>query len=179
MRALACFLAALLALSVPALATPSFAQVSGARPAVQVALDRARSVMVADPAKGLKLAATAELLAQDLPQGRERIIAIATARWLSSEAYLRLNQIALARPIIAQSLTDIASIQEPIKLRGDLLLSLGSLQMDDGQAAQALASYQRAFRIFQELKEARGQALAYHYIAGLYLAANDHASAER
>ncbi|MET0247858.1 MAG: ATP-binding protein [Sphingomonas sp.] len=179
MRVLAYFLAALLALPVTAVATPSFAQVIAPRAPVQIALDRARSTMVADPVQGLKLAATAEMLARDLPQGRERIVAVATARWLSSEAYLRLNQIALARPIIAQTLTDIASIREPVKLRGDLLLSLGSLQMDDGKAAQALASYQRAFRIFEELKEARGQALAYHYIAGLYLAANDHASAER
>ncbi len=175
-RSLFAALALALAL-VPAMSARAQMVAPGER--IDIALDRSRSTMIADPAQALRLAVSAEILARRLPEGRERILAIATARWLTSEAYLRLNQSALARPIIAQTLTDIAAIPEPIKLRGDLLLSLGALQMDDGKAAHALASYQRAFRIFEALKEARGQALAYHYIASLYLAANDHASAER
>ena len=123
------FLIALLALFV---AAPAFAQ----NKTVDAAMERARTAMVSDPDEGLKLVGQAERLALAMPAGRDRTIALATVKWLRSEGYLRLNDVAKARPLIAQALADIAPIREPIKLRGDLLLSLGSLQMDDGQAAQ-------------------------------------------
>ncbi|MDF7774706.1 ATP-binding protein [Sphingomonas sp. AOB5] len=143
---------------------------------VDAALERARTTMVADPEEGLRLAGVAEQLASRLPPGQERTVAIATARWLTSEAYLRLNQVDKARPIIAQTLADTRGMT--IKLRGDLLLSLGSLQMDDGKAALALGSYQEAYKIFKQLGEARSQALAFHYLGSLYSAANGYDRAE-
>jgi len=146
---------------------------------VDAALDLARATVVSDPQKGLKLVADAEAVALAMPAGRDRIIAVATARRLRSEAFMRLDDPEHARPLIAQTLEMIAPIKEPIKLRAELLLSLGSLQMDDGQAAAALESYQRAFGIFQQLKEKRGQSLALYYVAALYSAANDAARAER
>ncbi|MCW3845632.1 ATP-binding protein [Sphingomonas sp. LB-2] len=155
-------------------AAPALAQTP-----VDKAMDRARTVMVSDPDEGLKLVGAAETLALAMPAGRDRTIALATAKWLRSEGYLRLNDAAKARPLIAQALADIDPIREPIKLRGDLLLSLGSLQMDDGEAAKALASYQRAFRIFQQLGDKRSMSLANYYLGGLYSAANDNAKAEQ
>ena len=157
-------------------AAPALAQTS--KP-VDAAMERARTAMVSDPDEGLKLVGDAEVLAQRLPAGRDRTIALATAKWLRSEGYLRLHDVAKARPLIAQALADIAPIKEPIKLRGDLLLSLGSLQMDDSKAAAALESYQRAFRIFQSLGEKRSMSLANYYLGGLYSAANDNLQAEK
>ena len=157
-------------------AAPVFAQTPAP---VAAAMERARTAMVSNPEEGLKLVGEAEALAQRMPAGRDRTIALATTKWLRSEAYLRLNDVTKARPLIAQALADIAPIKEPIKLRGDLLLSLGSLQMDDGQAAAALESYQRAFRIFQQLGEKRSMSLANYYLGGLYSAANDNSQAEK
>src|ERR1044072_6782860 len=145
---------------------------------VQAILDRARALMVSDPEEGSKPAAEAEGLALHMPEGRDRMVEIATAPWRRSEAFLRLDDATKARPLIARTLNDIASIKEPIKLRGDLLLSLGSLQMDDGLAAAALKSYQDAFAIFQALGEKRSQALARSYMASLYWEAGDYKQAE-
>jgi signal transduction histidine kinase len=166
-------------LAVAACAGPALAQAPRrATTPVEVALDKARTTMVSDPEVGRQMAQAAESLAAKMPEGRERTVAIATARWLRSEAFLRLGQEAKARPLLAQTLNDISSIKEPIKLRGDLLLSLGSLQKVDGQAAAALGSYQQAYNIFVQLRERRSQALALNYLAGLYSAANDDARAE-
>ncbi len=176
MRARPRVLSLLIALLACLMAAPALAQ----KPTlVDAAMERARTVMVSDPEEGLKLVGEAEALALRMPAGRERTIAIATAKWLRSEGYLRLNDVGKARPLIAQALTDIDPIKEPIKLRGDLFLSLGSLQMDAGQAAKALASYQRAFRIFQQLGDKRSMSLANYYLGGLYSAANDYAKAEK
>ncbi|NML06274.1 ATP-binding protein [Sphingomonas sp. G-3-2-10] len=167
-RLLTAFLALLCCLPA-ASAVAQVTAVTQPKSPVDVALDRARTTMVSDPQQGLKLAADAEVLARRLPEGQQRTIAIATARWLISEGYLRQNQVDKARPIIAQTLRDTQGMT--IKLRGDLLLSLGSLQMDDGQAAAALRSYQEAYRIFDRLKEPRSVALAFHYLGSLYSAA--------
>jgi signal transduction histidine kinase len=162
------------------MAGPAIAQATDvASTQFQAQVDRARSIMVADPEQGLKLTRELEAQALRMPEGRDRTVAVATARWLRSEAHLRLNDAAAARPLIAQTLNDISGIREPIKLRGDLLLSLGSLQMDDGQAAAALGSYQRAFKVFEDLGDKRGQALGLHYLGSLYSAANDYRRAEQ
>lgn len=169
MRALLRLLALLLALIC---AVPAFAQVP--KP-VQAALDRARATMVSDPDEGLRLSGEAEALASRMPPGNDRRIAIATAHWLRSEALLRLDDVAQAGPLIV---TTLREVPEPIKLRGDLLLSLGSLQMDDGHAAKALGSYQDAYNIFVRLHEDRSVSLALNYLAGLYAAGNDNEKAQ-
>lgn len=159
-----------------ACAAPALAQT--AKPPVtpvQAALDKARATMVSDPKLGLQLATQAEQLAARMPQGNDRRIAIATAHWLRSEAFLRLDDVASARPLIVTTLRDVP---EPIKLRGDLLLSLGSLQMDDGRAAAALRSYQSAHAIYVALHEQRSVSLALNYLAGLYSAGNDNDKAQ-
>ncbi len=177
-RALALFLALLGCM--PAALTPANAvPTAAATPSpVDAALEQARTAMLSDPQKGLDLAAAAEAMAERMPAGRERTVAIASTLWLRSEAMLRLDNSAGARPIIARALAMVAPIAEPLKVRGDLLLSQGSLQMDDGQAAAALASYQGAFDVFQKLGEKRRQALALSYIAALYSSANDDGRAE-
>jgi signal transduction histidine kinase len=141
---------------------------------VQAAIDKARATMVSDPAEGLRLSLAAEALAGKMPEGNDRRIAIATARWLRSEAYLRQDNAKAAAPLIATTLRDVP---DTIKLRGDLLLSLGSLQMDDGKAARALDSYLEALRIFHKLQEKRSESLADNYLAGLYSAGNDNQTA--
>jgi signal transduction histidine kinase/CheY-like chemotaxis protein len=163
MRASVRLLALLFAI---ACATPAFTQTPAP---VQAALDKARATMVVDPDEGLQLSLAAETLAAKMPAGNDRRIAVATARWLRSEAYLRQDNVKAAAPLIAMTLRDIP---ETIKLRGDLLLSLGSLQMDDGKAARALDSYLEALRIFRRLGEKRSESLAENYLAGLYSAGN-------
>jgi signal transduction histidine kinase len=141
-------------------------------------LDEARKTIVSDPTKGLALLAEAEAEAGKLPEGRERMLAIGAARRLRSEAYLRQNRSAEARPLIDSALKMIEAIREPVKLRGDLLVSRGALEMLEGQAAAALSSYQNAFAIYGQLGEKRSQAITLQNIASLYTSANDDARAE-
>ncbi|NYT39198.1 histidine kinase [Sphingomonas sp. R-74633] len=181
MRAALRHFLALLALFavVPALAQTSPGAAPAFTPAITAEIQAAKDSMMSDQAEALRHAATIDLLARKLPDSRQRALAQATARWLSAEAHLRNDEPAKAEPLIADGLGLINAIQEPIKLRGDLLMSQGALFMALDQAVRALDSYQNAFRIFGEVKEARSQAVALQNIASLYSSANDNGRAEQ
>ena len=148
-------------------------------PQIEAALADAKKAMMADPGVALRDVAVAEDLARKLKDPRQRALALATTRWLAGEAHLRNDEPQAAAPLLTEGLRLIAPIKETIKLRGDLLMSLGAYYQQRDQAAQALSSYQQAFTIFGKVGEPRSQAIAYQNIARLYSSANDNDSAEK
>ena len=147
--------------------------------AIQQEIQAAKDNMMSDQAEALRHAAAIDVLAQKLPDERQRVLALATSRWLAAEAHLRNDEPAQAEPLLAEGLRLVKPIQESIKLRGDLLMSQGALFMSRDQAVQALNSYQNAYRVYGEVKEPRSQAIALQGIGSLYSVARDDARAEQ
>jgi signal transduction histidine kinase len=163
-----------LVVAVPALAAePEFPK------PIADAIIGAKSSMMEAPADVLAYTSRAEALAADISDPRQRALALATARWLAGEARLRTNRPDLAARLLAQGLKLIEPIQTPIKLRGDLLMSQGNLYVLEDKAADALRSFQAAYRIFGEVKEPRSQAIALQNIGALYSTAHDDGRAEQ
>jgi signal transduction histidine kinase len=179
MRAALRFLLTFLAMlaAVPAFADPQPA--SGFPPSIEAEIKAAKDSMMTDQAEALRHAATIDTLARGLSDTRQRALAQATARWLAAEANLRNDQPGKAEPLLKEGLRLIEPIQEPIKLRGDLMMSQAALFMSRDQAVQALDSYQNAYRVFGQVKELRSQAIALQGIGSLYSSANDDARAEQ
>src|SRR5690606_16669522 len=100
--------------------------------------------MMANPAQTLRHVEQLETLARNLPDERQRALALATARWLGAEAHLRSNEPERAGPLLADGLKRIETIAGPTKLRGDLLMSQGALYMQSERAVEALNNYQEA-----------------------------------
>ncbi|WP_228275278.1 ATP-binding protein [Stakelama tenebrarum] len=123
--------------------------------------------------------AEAERLAGAITDPRLRALALAKVKWFAGEASWRTNDADAARPLIAEGLALVESVDGPLKLRGDLLHSRGTLHLQSDEAAQALSDYQSAYRIYQQLGERRSQAIALQSIGALYVAANDDNRAER
>ncbi|MBR0553936.1 ATP-binding protein [Stakelama marina] len=140
----------------------------------------AKRQMVYNPREAQESAKAAERFAKSMPgDSEEKNFTLATAQWLRAEAYLRTNAESKARPFIESALKRIANIDRPLKLRGDLLLSLVFLEMDNNEPAKALASAHEAFRIFQQVDDRRSQAKALQMIAMLYEYANDNQQAAK
>lgn len=146
---------------------------------LQAQIDAAKSSMMADQAQVLRHVVLIDGLARRIPDTRRRALALATARWLGAEAYLRSNASERARPLLDEGLRLIGAISAPIKLRGDLLMSQGALYMQANEPVKALANYQEAFRIFGSVREPRSQAIALQNIGGLYSVANDDNRAQQ
>lgn len=142
-------------------------------------IELAKDSVVADPGQALRHVALIDALARRVPDRHQRIVALATARWLGGEAFLRNNAADRAAPLLADGLRLIASIPGPIKLRGDLLMSQGALHMQRNDPVKALENYHEAFRVFAAVKEPRRQAVALQNIGALYSVANDDGRAEQ
>lgn len=160
--------------------TPSIASAApDFPPSIKEQIQAAKDNMMGDQAEALRHVAAIDAQARALPDERQRILALATARWLAAEAHLRNEEPGKAAPLLEDGLRLIRPVQEPIKLRGDLLMSQGALFMARDQAVQALENYQTAFRIFGEVSEPRSQAIALQNIGALYSVANDDSRAEQ
>ncbi len=109
----------------------------------------------------------------------ERALIRGTALWLRAELQLRTDQVDAAKASLEEAQRTVARIGAPVRLKGDLLVVLGNLYMMRDQAADALAAFQNAYRIFEELHEVRSQALALQSIGSLYVLARDERRAER
>ncbi|WCM29316.1 ATP-binding protein [Sphingomonas sp. QA11] len=138
----------------------------------------AKAMMLVDPGKTIERAKAAEEEARTL-HGRRRIIAVATAQWLQGEAYLRLNDLGQAQPLIDRAYAAVAGGGAPTKLKGDILLSRGGLHTAKADVAAALADYQAAHAVFRDLGETRSRAVALLSIALLYQEAKDYANGLR
>lgn len=162
-----------------AVSQPAYADDAAFPAPLQAQIDAAKSSMMADQAQVLRHVVLIDGLARRIPDTRQRTLALATARWLGAEAYLRNNASERARPLLDEGLRLIGAISAPIKLRGDLLMSRGALYMQDNEPVKALANYQEAFRIFGSVHEPRSQAIALQNIGGLYSVANDDNRAQQ
>lgn len=176
---------ALLFLASAGVPTPVFAQTEGLVPASRAAgeVERmskdARAALVGTPEKAESLARAGEGAAAKLADPRERLLAQANFRWLRGDALARQDKTEAARPLLTQALKMIEPIAEPIKLRGDILLSFGAVNLIESRAAQALGEYQRAFDIFRQIGDKRGQTVALQSLASLYYSGNDAGRAEK
>jgi len=174
--------AALIALAMAGVNAPARAQVAapvmdgGGRFDAMVAV--AKAMMLVDPGKTIEKAKAAEGEARTL-HGRRRIIAVATAQWLQGEAYLRLNDLGHAQPLIDRAYGAVAGGGAPTKLKGDILLSRGGLHTAKADVAAALSDYQAAHAVFRDLGETRSRAVALLSIALLYQEAKDYANGLR
>jgi signal transduction histidine kinase len=135
--------------------------------------------MVATPERAQQLAASGERAASALPEGPQRRMAVAKFSWLQGEALVRMDNASAARPSLTRALKMVSSIRPPIQLRGDILMSMGTLDLVESRAAEALSDYQSAYNIFHRLGQTRGQAMALQNIASLYHTAGDDVRAER
>ncbi len=140
-------------------------------------VEDAKAAMLTDPQSAIDLAAKADRLVASLPPTPRTKIARAEIRWLQGEAYLRTNDVQRAEPAIASGLAELANIDRPLKLKGDLLLSRGGLSQTKVEVAAALSDYQSAYRMFKKLGELRSEAIALQNIASLYRQAGDQAAA--
>ncbi|MGY4396287.1 signal transduction histidine kinase [Sphingomonas sp. UYAg733] len=147
-----------------------------ANAAFDVQIAAAKAMMLSDPAKTIGQAKQAEVAALQL-SGEQRVIGLATARWLQGEAYLRLNDVVRAQPLIDEALVALKAQGKPTKLMGDVLLSSGGLHTATVKVAAALADYQLAYKIFTQCGETRSRAVALVSIAMLYLDAKDYENA--
>lgn len=102
-----------------------------------------------------------------------------TALWLRAEQQLRTDRVSEARASLDSALQVAAKISKPVVLKGDLQIALGNLLLMQDKAADALLAFQRAYRLFEEVREPRSQAIALQSIGTLYATASDHNRAER
>ncbi|MHA6720542.1 ATP-binding protein [Sphingomonas sp. RS6] len=104
---------------------------------------------------------------------------MATALWLEAELKIRTDHPGEAQRLLEAGIKLIEDVHQPIKVRGDLRMSLGNLYIVQDRAAAALASYQEAYRIYGRIGELRSQAIVLQSIGALYTSANDVRRAER
>lgn len=159
-------------------AAPASAQATTSA-AFETVIGEAKAAMLTDPKMAVNHARAAQGIAGGLVDRKRRGTASATARWLEGEAYLRLNNLAMADAPINAAWA-LASQQSPeSKLLGDILLSRGGLYGAQTKVAAALADYQSAFAIFQKIGDTRSQSRALVSMASLYSDGNDNESALR
>ena len=138
--------------------------------------DRAKAQMLADPRAAAKTAERAKailLAAGPTPKPDD----LALAEWLNGEANLRLGNTDQARAMLTRAWSRVEHIRKPSTLKGNILVSLGWIEMENAQFTVALTTFQKAFRIYQKIGDARNEAMALMSIASLYTQANDYDSA--
>ncbi|PAX07196.1 ATP-binding protein [Sphingomonas lenta] len=173
----------LLALLLAAPAAPAVA--AGPEPAgavkrtdVAAAIDRAiaeaKKAMMSDPARALSLARGVLAAAARLPEGREKVVATATGRWLEGEALIFLDKTAEAAPAIDAALSGAMQAAPNTKLHGDALRSRGFIASVTGRTLDALRDYQRAHDVFHRAGEQRSNALTLQDIGLIYHDAGDY-----
>lgn len=109
----------------------------------------------------------------------ERALVQGTALWLLAEVQLRSGQIGAAKMSLARAQQVVAAIKTPVALKGDLQIAWGNLFLMQQKAADALTAFQRAYRVFEQVRDPRSQAMALQSIGSLYSTASDHDRAER
>ena len=130
-----------------------------------------------DPIAALQRAEEAQRLALTLGTARERGEATATVQRLQGEAYVRLDRMDRAAPLIAGALLLVRRMSPGTKLEADILMSSGGVHAGRAEPAAAFADYQAAHHIFQAIGDTRDEAMVLLCISALYGDANDHAAA--
>ena len=135
---------------------------------------RAKTLMQTDSNAARVVAHEAEQCALRTSRSSSRDRTFATAQWLQGEAYLRINDVEHATPLIDSAKFAVRSLGDGAgELAGEILLSSGGLHQAKGDTGLALSDYQRAYLTFEKFRYNRGRAMALVTIAGLYNDAND------
>ncbi|WP_375428079.1 ATP-binding protein [uncultured Sphingomonas sp.] len=160
-------------------AAPASVAAAPAEPAGYAAFDKSvaatKNAMMGDPAKALASAERAMTLADGLPAGPRRELALTTAGWLKGEAFIFLDDADAAAPVVRAALAAAERIAPNTKLHGDTIRSHGSVAALSGRPLEALHDYQRAYNVFQRAGEPRSRALTLQDIALIYYEAGDYA----
>jgi len=136
-------------------------------------IGESKSLMMSDPAQALAVAYSAETEAQLHAEGPRQDEALATGLWLQSEALLRLNKAAEARPTIDRAFSYATRVGKDTKLQGDLNLCLARVSSMLGDLALSLKSFHKAYDIYVAVGDARGQSMALQGLAVIYGDAQD------
>lgn len=171
LRAAALLLAAVMTL------LPLRVMAQGAQGVLEQRYDAVRAGLVAEPEQGLRQSAELERAAIARDGANSRLVAASI--WLQAEAYARLDEFRKARTEIQRALTIVQAMRPRIALEGDILRTRGDIASDEGAVAAALTDYQAAYRIYQQSRDARGQAMALLSIGALYRQGADFDAALR
>lgn len=147
--------------------------------AIQPALVEAKAHLVEQPLATIPLADKIERFGHTVADPDRRAVLLGTADWLRAEVALRTNRLADADRLLQRGRRSISAVSQPTKLRGDILMSLGTLFLMQDRAADALGSFQQAYRAFDAIHETRSQSIALQNIGALYSSAHDGNRAER
>ena len=126
-----------------------------------------RSAMMSDPVEAQSHAESAEALIESLP-ARQRNQALATVRWLQSEALTRLGRPEEGHPLAVEALEALGQRPSPNKLLADIYTSLGRVEKVLGEHGQALERYQSAYEIYRTIGDTRSESIALQSIASIY-----------
>lgn len=137
----------------------------------------AKSAMMGNPAKAFDYAVQAEALTFEGGSQSENKLNAAKALWLQGEALNRMNRSGEAVPVIEKALVLAQEYAPNSKLHGDLLMSRASASRRMSNFTEALASFQSAHDVFQELDEGRSQAIALQNLGSIYRDAHDYKKA--
>jgi len=155
-----------------ALAAPLQAATPTQQEAFDVAIDQAKSMMMADSGAALEHARGAGALISGDTQEAQK--AQLTAQWLEAEALMRLNRADEAAEIIERAI-DAATLNfNGSKLNADLLRSEAGLKVSQGEYGEALDSFLQAHELYEALGEARSRAIVLQNIGSLYSDARDY-----
>lgn len=138
----------------------------------EAAITTANETMVSHPERAFAAGIEAEHAATDDEQR-------ATSLWLQSEALLRSRRAAEGIDKIQRAARLIPATTKSRKLRGEIFLTKGGLELELGKAAVALEDYHSAYRSFQVVGEKRKQAISLSAIAALYRQGADFEAALR
>lgn len=151
---------------------------SSGNASIHAVLEQAQTVVVGDPQKAVELSKLAESTAR--ASGEPDPVDLLTARWIEADATFRLEQSPhLSRRKIEKVAEQMERTAAPAKLRGNILLTRGAINSQDGRIAAALADYQGAYREFARGKDNRSEALALIRLASLYREGGDYDAARR
>jgi signal transduction histidine kinase len=162
-----------------ALAVASTAAQAAPQARFEQAIERAKSVMLPDPAAARKIAREAEALANALPGAKSQKRAAATALWLQAEASDRIGDIATAAPLVRKAHILVRESAPGSDTEARILLLRGSISARQTQVADALRDLQTAHRLFRRQGNDRQQAIALISLAMLYVDAKDYDAALR
>jgi signal transduction histidine kinase len=168
----------LIAVALIALSLPVEASAEG-RSEIAPLVDAAKQHLVDRPEDAIPYVRQIEVESTRVNDQTQRLIGMASARWLEAEVRLRTDRLDEAQRLLDSGLQLIEAVPKPVKVRGDLRMSLGNLYLFQDRAAAALAAFQEAYRIFGLVNEPRSQAIALQNIGALYTSANDVRRAER
>ncbi len=153
-------------------AAPAYAGTEVEAGVHHTSIAKAKSMMVKNPGVALDLARGAKHLIEGKTgeATRDRL----TANWLEGEALLRLNRSEEAATIIRPALAAASRSFAEEKIYADLLRSAASLEGRTGNSSQALAFFMMAEQRYEQLGDARSQAIVLQNIGSLYSRAKEY-----